>query len=220
MTLYGLAGDKLQRAFRDPACFDRVVRACPLQAHWLDGTPITSVLPMAGILDRYRRFVVDDQPVVTGFAVVGDAWACTNPSAGRGLSIGLVHAQVLRRTVQRHIEDPKALATAYDAETERRVTPFYRNTIVADRFRVAEMNAFLDKTPLPAPDPVMSTFAVAALNDADVFRAFVEVIACIALPQEVFARPHVAAKMAEFEGHTPPRGLGIEQDRLVTLLAG
>ena len=30
----------------------RVVRACPLQAHWLDGTPLTGVLPMAGVLDR------------------------------------------------------------------------------------------------------------------------------------------------------------------------
>jgi flavin-dependent dehydrogenase len=43
---------------------------------------------MAGILDRYRRFVVDGAPVVTGYAAVGDAWACTNPSAGRGISVG------------------------------------------------------------------------------------------------------------------------------------
>jgi hypothetical protein len=82
------------------------------------------------------------------------------------------------------------------------------------------MNAFLDRMPLPAPDPIMSTFAVAAFHDADVFRAFIEVVACIALPQEVFARPHVAAKMAEFEGRSPPREPGIDQDRLLTLLAG
>jgi len=220
VTVSGTTRNKALRALRDPAAFRRVVAACPLQAHWLDGTPISPVLPMAGILDRYRRFVVEDQPVVTGLAVVGDAWACTNPSAGRGLSIGLVHAQILRKTVQRHIEEPRAFAAAYDAETERRVTPFYRNTIVADRFRVAEMNAFLDRMPLPAPDPIMSTFAVAAFHDADVFRAFIEVVACIALPQEVFARPHVAAKMAEFEGRSPPRAPGIDQDRLLTLLAG
>ena len=29
------------------------------------------------IVDRYRRFRVDDKPVATGFASVGDAWACT-----------------------------------------------------------------------------------------------------------------------------------------------
>ena len=36
----------------------------------------------------------------TGFAAVGDAWACTNPSAGRGLSVGIVHAQLLRKTAR------------------------------------------------------------------------------------------------------------------------
>ena len=80
----------------NPEKFDKVVRACPLHADWLDGKPITDVLPMAGILDKYRRFIVDGEPVATGFAAVGDAWACTNPSAGRGLSVGLMQAQRLR----------------------------------------------------------------------------------------------------------------------------
>ena len=82
VTLFTTAKNKAMRALRDPAAFHRVVAACPMQAHWLDGEPVTPILPMAGILDRYRRFVVEDQPVVTGFAAVGDAWACTNPSAG------------------------------------------------------------------------------------------------------------------------------------------
>lgn len=220
VTVFGTTRNKVMRALRDPAAFRRVVAACPLQAHWLDGTPISTVLPMAGILDRYRRFVVDGQPVVTGFAVVGDAWACTNPSAGRGLSVGLVHAQILRKTASRHIDEPEAFAAAFDAETERQVTPFYRNQISADRFRVAEMNAYQEGIAPPAPDPITSTFTVAALNDAEVFRAFIEVITCVALPQEVFARPHVAAKMTEFEGRTPPQPPGIDRDRLLALLAG
>jgi len=103
ITLYTSSKNKAMRTLRDPATFHRVVAACPEQAHWLDGEPLTPILPMAGILDRYRRFVVDDRPVVTGFAAVGDAWACTNPSAGRGLSLGLVHAQVLRNTTRQHI---------------------------------------------------------------------------------------------------------------------
>ena len=43
-----------------------VVGACPLQAHWLDGVPLTDVVATAGMLDRYRRFVVGGQPVATG----------------------------------------------------------------------------------------------------------------------------------------------------------
>ena len=143
VTLFTTANNRAMRAVRDPAVFRRVVGACPNQAHWLDGAPITPVEPMAGIIDRYRRFVVDDRPVATGFAVVGDAWACTNPSAGRGLSVGILHAQVLRDAVRRHGDDPRAFALAYDAETERQVTPFYRNQIQADRIRVAEMHALL-----------------------------------------------------------------------------
>ena len=80
VTLFGVTGDPALKAVRDPACFTRVVRACPLHAHWLDGTPVTDVLCMAGVLDRYHRFVVEGQPVATGLAAVGDAWACTNPS--------------------------------------------------------------------------------------------------------------------------------------------
>jgi 2-polyprenyl-6-methoxyphenol hydroxylase-like FAD-dependent oxidoreductase len=175
---------------------------------------------MAGVLDRYRRFVVDGDPVVTGFAVVGDAWACTNPSAGRGLSVGLLHAQVLRDVVRRHINDPAALAIAYDAETERQVAPFYRNQIAADRVRVAEMNALSDGAPPPAPNPALATLFAAAYHDADVFRAMLETVLCVALPQEVMGRRYVAAKMAEFEGRSLPPARGIDRERLMALLDG
>ena len=80
---------------------DDVVRACPLQAHWLDGQPITDVLAMSGVVDRYRRFVVDGAPVVTGLLAVADAWACTNPSAGRGMTVGFMHAVRLRDVAAR-----------------------------------------------------------------------------------------------------------------------
>ena len=220
VTLYTSSNDKAMRALRDAATFHRLVAACPMQAHWLDGQPITPVLPMAGILDRYRRFVVDQQPVVTGFAAVGDAWACTNPSAGRGLSVGLLHAQLLRNVARAHIDDPAAFALAYDAETERQVTPFYRNQIAADRARIAEMTALAEGTTPPSPNPATTRLINAACHDADVFRAMLETVLCVALPQEVMARPHVAAKMAEFERHALPPERGIERDRLMCLLDG
>ena len=77
VTVFASSCDAPVKALRDTECFTRLVQACPLQAHWLDGRPITDVLPMAGILDRYRRFVVNGRPVATGLAAVGDAWACT-----------------------------------------------------------------------------------------------------------------------------------------------
>ncbi len=92
VTVFGGSGDAPLKALHDPAVFTRVVEACPLQALWLDGAPITGVLPMAGVLGRRRRFVVDGRSVATGFAAVGNACSCTNPSGGRGPSVGAAHA--------------------------------------------------------------------------------------------------------------------------------
>lgn len=221
VTLYTSSKNKAMRALRDTTTFHRVVSACPRQAHWLDGEPITPVFLMAGVIDRYRRFVIDGLPVVTGFAAVGDAWACTNPSAGRGLSVGLLHAQVLRDVVRRHIDDPGAFCREYDAETERLVGPFYRNQIAADRVRIAEMNALEAGTPMPAPNPVMTKLLVASSQDADVLRGMIEIAMCLALPQEVIARPNVAAKLAELDGYPlPPDPNIIDRHRMAALMEG
>jgi 2-polyprenyl-6-methoxyphenol hydroxylase-like FAD-dependent oxidoreductase len=176
-------------------------------------------MPMAGIGDRHRRFISDRQPLVTGFAAVGDAAVCTNPAAGRGISLGLLQAQALRRTVREHLGDPGAFATAYDAETERQVTPFYRDQLAMDRVRIAEMNALFDGAPLPEPHPVLSRFFAAAYRDADVFRAMLECYMCLTDLAQALARPHVVAKMAEFKDSVSPPAVAIDRQRLLGLLA-
>jgi 2-polyprenyl-6-methoxyphenol hydroxylase-like FAD-dependent oxidoreductase len=222
VTVYGQSGDRPVKALRDNDTYSRVLRACPLQAHWLDGTPITDVLPMAGVLDRYRRFVLDGRPVVTGFAAVGDAWACTNPSAGRGLSIGLIHAQVLRDVVRSHLDDPAGFALSWDEQTEQRVTPYYRNQLAADRIRLAEMAAYRDGSPMPDPDPAMARFIAAANQDPDVLRAMIRTVLCLELPQDALARPDIAARVAQVEVPTgpPPLPPGPDRAALLDLLAG
>jgi 2-polyprenyl-6-methoxyphenol hydroxylase-like FAD-dependent oxidoreductase len=221
ITLFTSAKNKGMRALRDATTFHRVVSACSQQAHWLDGEPISPVHVLAGVLDRYRRFAIDSRPVITGFATVGDAWACTNPSAGRGLSVGLLHAQVLRDVVRRNLFEPAALAGDYDAKTELEVAPFYRSQIVADRARIAEMNALEDGTAVPPSNPIMAKLLVAATHDADVFRGVLEIAMCVALPQDVIARPYIAAKIAEWGGCSlPPDCSVIDRDRMRSLLSG
>ena len=87
------------RKLKDNDTWTRVVRSYPLVAHWLDAEPLDDVAIMAKIPDRYRRFVVDGAPVATGVVAVGDAWACTNPSLGRGITMGLMHAARTPRSV-------------------------------------------------------------------------------------------------------------------------
>ncbi len=141
VTMFGSSADASLKAFKDLEKFTKVAKACPLQQHWVDGEPITDVLAMAGIMDRHRQFVVDGQPVATGVCAVGDAWACTNPSAGRGISVGVVHAQALRNAAKSSLADPSRFAVELGGLTERDVAPFVHNQIAADRARIAEMEA-------------------------------------------------------------------------------
>ena len=46
--------------------WEKVVRAFPFVAHWIDAEPITDVKLMAKIEDRQRTYVVDGRPVATG----------------------------------------------------------------------------------------------------------------------------------------------------------
>jgi 2-polyprenyl-6-methoxyphenol hydroxylase-like FAD-dependent oxidoreductase len=218
VTLWASAADTALRGLRHSERFDEVVKACPLQAHWLAGEPITDVLTMAFVLDKYRRFVVDDRPVVTGVVAVGDAWACTNPSAGRGISVGLLHAQRLRDCVRAGLDSPEEFVRRFDAATEADVTPFYRDQIAFDRARVAEMDALRNGTAPPAVEPMSAAFGAALMHDADVFRALLEMVTCLALPQEIFARPGFVERVVKYMGEPATDMPGPSRAQLLELI--
>lgn len=219
VTVVAASGDTPMKELRHPEVFDRVVRAHPLQAHWLDGESLPEVAPMSGVLDRYHRYVVDEKPVATGVTAVGDAWACTNPSGGRGISIGLLHAQLLRDVV-RGSADPAELAIAWDAATEEQLTPYYRLQRAADQERVAEMNALRIGCEPPAMDPQAQRLLVASGRDATVFRGFLETMTCLALPDEVLSRPGMRERIETYGGGEPPHLPAPSREQLLALLAG
>ena len=206
VTVLGAAGDQPLKRLRKVDAWTAVVRACPLQAHWLEGEPITDVVGMGGIVDRYRRLVPGSRPAATGVALLADACACTNPSLGRGISLGLAHAALLRAVVREHGDEPARLADAFDEATERELTPWYRATVAFDRARLAEIDAIRNgaEPPAPAPDDVAAqvraALPLAMSRDAEVFRAGMEISSCLALPQEVFARPGLARRVLEAAG--------------------
>ena len=150
VTIFVATGDQPLKNLRHEEQWTKAIRACPLHAHWLDGEPMTPVLAMSGIADRYRRFVVDGTPVATGFVGVADAWACTNPSAGRGLTVGFLHALRLRDAVRAHGDNPRALVEDFDRRTEADIAPWYHAQIAVDRARFGDMVAIREGRE-PAP---------------------------------------------------------------------
>jgi len=224
VTLYAATGDAPLKAFRHPDRWEAVLRACPLHEHWLDGEPISEMTIMAGVLDRRRRLTNDDRLVATGIVLVGDSWACTNPSLGRGIALGLDHAARLRDVVRAHLDAPSDLVSAWDEVTEREFTPWYEATIAVDRARLAEIRALQQgHQPAPPADPAValrSRFPVAAARDATAFRALMEIIGCVSLPSDVFGRPEVieAIESKTDDGEVPPL-VGPSRAELLALLA-
>jgi flavin-dependent dehydrogenase len=220
VTVYTHAGDPPLKAVRDPARWAALVAACPAHAHWLEGEPITGVLPMAGITDRYRRFVVEGAPVATGVVAVGDAWACTNPSRGRGITMGLMQALGTAEVARQYLGDPLALALAHDEMTETRVTPWYRYTVEDDRLRAAQLEAAISGRDAPERAGSLVRLPVAAVHDADLFRAFLEINSLLALPQEVLARPGLAEQITATAGaHAAVDPPGPSRTELLRMLA-
>src|SRR5262249_49997292 len=155
---------------------------------------------------------VDGVPVATGVVAVGDAWACTNPSLGRGATIGLLHACALR-DVLRDVDsgdlsgDPEKLVRRFDEVTAAVVEPLYRTTLWFDRSRLAEIAADAGSdggaadaagAAGPAGDPRWAAgkaLFAASLADQDLTREYLSVALLLSPADEVFAQPGVAERV-------------------------
>ena len=197
----GVSGDQPMKEMRHEPKWSRVMRAMPHIAHWLDGDPVGDFMVMGGIMDRRRRFVVDGTPVATGLLPVADAWACTNPSLGRGISLGIWHAALLRDLLRKANGDPAATATEWDAVTETELVPWYEAQRDMDRARVAEIKDLIARVERPPPgdDDVQAkmtqAFFTGSQYDADVFRMFLEVMGCLSTPMEQLSKPGAFEKV-------------------------
>jgi len=203
--------DRALRAARDPDVWTRVVKSYPLVAHWLEGQPFTAIDVMAGIEDSHRDLWVGGRPVATGVVAVADAWAATNPSLGRGATIGLIHAVAVRDALR-----ATDGATALDVSAVLRtatldaVEPLYRDTLAFDRHRLAEMHAQLDCRPYETDDAgwlAGQALRSHASSDPDLLRAAMRIAGLLGRAPDVLADPTVRDKVMALPPAVPLPGL-------------
>lgn len=191
--------DHAARALRHAGPWEAVVRADPATAPWLDAEPLTDVQPLAGLQDVTRTYVVDGAPVITGLLAVGDAWAATNPSLGRGITLGALHACALRDVLaESSTAESSNLAQRFAAATAAQVGPLVQMTIGFGRHRLGEMNAELEGEPYRTDDPswAMTTALMAgARTDPVLVRAHSRIASLVATPPEVMSDPAVQARL-------------------------
>jgi flavin-dependent dehydrogenase len=137
ITLYGSSGDQPLKALRDPVKWDRA-GAAPARATRTGSTgePITPVMPMGGVIEP--RALGQRRPAPRGLVSLGDAWACTNPSMGRGMALGLATRRSCARVMREHGDTRRPFVRG---RTDAELRPWYDSTVLVDRARVAEIIA-------------------------------------------------------------------------------
>jgi 2-polyprenyl-6-methoxyphenol hydroxylase-like FAD-dependent oxidoreductase len=218
VTIYHSSKDKDMRRVRDPAVFERVLHSLPHHAHWADGTPMGEVDTMVSTANTTREFVVDGRPCATGLVPVGDAWGFTNPSLGRGISLGVMHAAAIADAAVALVDQPNELFRSWDEVTRTVAAPWHASTVSFDALRGPEVEALRQGLPDPfdANDPTVAmtrAFNSALHYDREVFAWGQEIGGCLALPEEIFARPgaferviEVALAHPSYEAPAPSRG--------------
>jgi 2-polyprenyl-6-methoxyphenol hydroxylase-like FAD-dependent oxidoreductase len=226
VTLVARSGDRALLGLRDQERWERAVRALPTVAHWLDGDPLEDrIMTISKIEDRHRDLRPDGSPVATGVLAAADAWGCTNPSVGRGASIGMLHARALRDTLrQTEAEHPAELSEAFADATASTVEPWYRATLSFDRHRLAEMAAIAEGVTYETDDPAYEmggALALAGSHDPECFRGFLDIVSVLELPEAVLSRPGVFEKVIEHGAgwHNEP-AFGPTRDELVAIANG
>ncbi|PTM86979.1 FAD-dependent oxidoreductase [Streptomyces sp. VMFN-G11Ma] len=206
-------GDDLQlrHLLRREAAWSAAVRQFPGAELWLDGHPLTDgVRIMAGLSDRKRNLYDTEHPLVTGLVAVGDSWAFTVPTVGRGLTMSLQHGLVLRDALRRTgTGEPEDLVAEFGRATDDSLAPVYRRTTFYTHHRLAEMDAHAAGLPYRDPDWSRSRALVRlAQRDPDALRA--ERAAAHLLPgaREELRAPALADAVArlvpEVEQDLPP----------------
>ncbi|MFI9643756.1 NAD(P)/FAD-dependent oxidoreductase [Micromonospora sp. NPDC051925] len=193
--------DPLRHRLRDPRVFTRFLRSVPGTAPWIDrGEPVDDPNPMGRIENRWRRLVDGNgRPVVAGLVLLGDAAMQTNPTFGRGTSLGLTHAQRLADVVERL--GTNSLGTVVDFETWTADHPgrWFAIQRATDLARFAQLAAGLRGERTARPDDLPNQFvrAMAVLRDEDpdIRRASMRLYHMLMTPQELMSDRTVARRI-------------------------
>ena len=226
VTITGSSKDSALRALTDPDKWSAVVKLLPLAAHWIDGCePIDDrVAVMAKIEDRIRDIAPGGRPVATGVVSVADSWACTNPSLGRGASIGMLHAVGLRDLLRSGaVADPWRFGEQWADVTATTVEPWYRHTLTYDRHRLAEIEAHIDGRPYETDDDewwLAKGLESMGFEDPDILRANLDIAMVMKPAHDVFADTAFRAKVLAGGRRTAGQpGLGPTREELLSTLA-
>ncbi|MFI5805265.1 NAD(P)/FAD-dependent oxidoreductase [Streptomyces sp. NPDC051561] len=205
VALFLHTDDPTRTALRDPAVFETAARSFPSGADWLslDVEPLSEVLPMAGLDNRWSALVDEQGPVVRGLLALGDSFIHTNPTMAQGISLALWSARWMAGRAAEGADLASAeFAAEYHAWAVRTLKPWFDVQVQTDQGigeRFAERS-----TEVPAGMARQrAAMLVCGLRDPVVGRARSRVRHLVALPREAYGDPEVVRHLEEWLAGRP-----------------
>lgn len=150
------------------------------------GTPITDVQTMGGLINRIRRFTdADGEPLAPGFFAVGDAHTCTNPLYGRGSSLAVLQATLVVDALRAHPVDMTAASRAYEVASRELVEPWYEMSLLTDKPEAANLGAF----------DLQSMRRATASEDPEIAVLMTKMMSLLLTPNQLFGNPAIVARL-------------------------
>ncbi len=198
--------DPLRGTLLEPEVFAAYLDAVPAIQAWASrGTPITDPLPLARINNCRRRLTDEAGPIVTGFVMLGDSGNHTNPTYGRGVSLGFAQAQHLARTAET-AASPVAFALSFSEWTDANVGSWRDSQQEADGFLLTLAQATIAGEMPPRPPPQFrfrQAMGVLADRDAEVAELVAQEQHLLCPAGAADADPAVSAKVRAFMEQAP-----------------
>lgn len=191
------AADPTRGALSSPGTFEAAAHTFPAMHTWLAGgpTPLTPVLAMGGLNNRWTPLTDDTGPVVTGIIGVGDTLVHTNPTLGQGIALALRTAQwVAQQAIEG--ENPYALACRHHHWALQNLLPWYETQISADRATETRLQAGLSGM-AALPDERAAVDAC-AFEEPDVMRARARVRHLIDHADKAYEEPGIRLTLARW----------------------
>jgi 2-polyprenyl-6-methoxyphenol hydroxylase-like FAD-dependent oxidoreductase len=212
--------DRRLAVLRHTAAYEAATRAIPGMAEWVDderGTPITPVLPGGRLHNTYRgQAGADGRVPLPGLIHLGDAVCTTNPTAGRGIALGLRQSRRLVELLGDGSGDPAEVTAAFDAWCEINIKPWYDDHVYWDADLLRRWaGGDVDLTrPLPS-DLIIE----AAQHDPSLMRVAGPFMA-MDVPPSALAEIEPAARALYASGWRPAPHPGPSRDELAGLVSG
>jgi flavin-dependent dehydrogenase len=159
---------------RDNRVHMDVARALPGMAAWLDpavSEPIWRVEPFGGLINRYRRFMVNGEPLFRNLFVIGDSRFHTNPIFGWGMGMALQQACMLVDAFTGQ-DDETARMRSFEAAIDAYALDHYEASAGEDRARAAYWRGDLGAQQEPGTyEYFVTQVQPAAFKDQVIFQA-------------------------------------------------